>query len=88
MDAKMSPSEVYDMPIPSHQQIEADTVEIIEQQQLQKWEIQEIFDEESTDLPTYDQYYVDVDGEDRPEAQPETADPFEDGEDNGFSRFL
>lgn len=84
----MSPSEVYEMQEDGHQQREVCIASIVQQQQLYDWEIQEIFDDVSVDLSTYEQYYVDVDGEDAHSAQAQIATPLEDGEESGFLSFL
>jgi len=55
---------------------------------LQDWEIEEFFNEDVGDLPTCEQYYVDVKGDDAPSANTKTIVPIEYDEDNGFSMFL
>jgi len=79
VDHKLSPSEVYEVPADGYEQGEASTADRREQQTLQDWEIEEIFNEDVGDLPTCEQYYIDIEGDEGASADVEAASPLEVG---------
>jgi len=67
MDSKMEPSETYSRDEGARGSL--DTIDSPSEcgptYQLEEWEVQEIFDEESIDIASRTHYYVNINGSDR-----------------------